>query len=108
MNSNELFSEFLKQAEQIEEVQIKVSKKRGRKKGVKYNLKYQNNYRRRVKNDKKEKGLHHKLLKYDKDLNRSLKDMLEKDWVKELGIDNMNDMFIFAVTQGFIHEKLKP
>lgn len=107
MNSNELFSGFLNQKEEVEQIKIKVEKKRGKKPGVNYKLKYSNNYRKRVKMDKRENGLHHKLLKYDKNLNHSLKAMLKKQWVKDLGIVTINEMFIFAVTRGFINEEFK-
>jgi len=107
MSSNDYFSQFKKKAQEIEVVEVKTAKKRGRRKGVRSKLKWSNNYRKRVKNDKKENGLHHKLLKYPKDLNRSMSDMLELQWVKDLGIYTMNDMFIYAVREGFIYEKFK-
>lgn len=107
MDNTDYFSSFKRKLEDIEDVDLKKTKKKGRKKGVKSKdtLLWGNSYKKRVKQDKKINGLHHKLLKYPKDLNRSLSDMLEKEWVKELGITNMNDMFIFAVRQGFIYEK---
>jgi hypothetical protein len=107
MSSNDYFSQFKNKAQEVEVVDIRTPKKSGRRKGVRSKLKWSNNYRKRVKNDKKENGLHHKLLKYSKDLNRSLSDMLELQWVKDLGIHTMNDMFIYAVREGFIYEKFK-
>jgi len=91
----------------VEKVEIKTTKKVGRRTGVKIKLRWENNYRKRVKNDKKVKGLHHKLLKYPKDLNRSLSEMLDQQWVKDLDIYTINDMFVYAVREGFIYEKFK-
>lgn len=107
MSSIDYFSKFRQRAIGLEEVKTKTQKRSGRRKGVRVKLKWENNYRKRVKHDKKVKGLHHKLLKYPKDLNASLSDMLELQWVKDLGINTMNDMFIFAVREGFIYEKFK-
>ena len=47
-------------------------------------------------------GLHHKMLKYRKVLHREVKEVLKEQWVKDLGVDSANEMFIYAVTHGFI------
>lgn len=107
MSDFDYFSGFRKKSQQTDGIEVKVhTVKRGARKGVRRSstLKWENNYRKRMKNDKSLR-LHHKLLKYSKDLDRSLKDMLDKQWVKDLGIKDLNTMFVYSVREGFIYER---
>lgn len=93
-SSSEYFKDFNEKKQDVEKIYNPVS--RGRKKGVKYGAIYNANYRKRRKVDKK-KNLHHKYLKYPRELDRKIKEVMKEKWVEDLDIKSENDMFVVAV-----------
>jgi 4-aminobutyrate aminotransferase-like enzyme len=98
---------------QIEDIPLKKKKEKKKPKYVyaPYNPDYHNkpytsqgdipynrNYKERLMADK-DKELHRKLLKYPTELHESMKDFLNSPICSELGIVNLNEMFIFAVNK---------
>lgn len=69
---------------------------------------YNSDYKSRVYNDKVLNELHIKQIKYDKAINDKLKATLDElkdsapDEMKSLGIDSINDMFVYAVKEIFL------